>query len=163
VSNTKPLRESKRPRRRASEQIRAFFGCPFCLASDAMTGQDTLHVVAYRFRTIRVECQNCGGRFSFDALQVADAMMKHLPRADEGRPDFPASMAHQIAGAVYAGYLRDRGANRPRQSAPSFSATESSTTSSRRGRDPPTTVHPTFRDFQGGPVASASPRLRSLG
>jgi len=108
VTRRKPLSESKRPRRHASADIRAFFGCPFCKASDFTGESDVLRVVAYRRKTVRVECSECGGRFSFDAFQVSDAMAK-MPLHDDGHVQFPAFIARQIAGAVYVGMLRDDG------------------------------------------------------
>jgi hypothetical protein len=37
-----------------------------------------LRVVAYREKTVRVECHDCGGRFSFDAIQVSVASYQRL-------------------------------------------------------------------------------------
>jgi hypothetical protein len=102
ATKPKPLSESKRPRRRSGEWIRSFLACPFCRASEA------LHVVAYRSRSVRVECEACGGRFSFDPFQLADATSK-LPPDEKGRPSFIAFFAAQIAGGVAAGHLRDLG------------------------------------------------------
>jgi hypothetical protein len=81
---------------------------PFCNAHD-LRGGGKLRVVAYRSRSVRVECDACGGRFSFDPFQVADATAK-LPRdGPDGRPRFEAFIAHEIAGGMAAGNLRDCG------------------------------------------------------
>jgi transcription elongation factor Elf1 len=103
----KPLSESKRPRRRAGQVIANFLGCPFC--RPPIMSDSTLRVIAYRWRSVRVECGECGGRFSFTPLQVAEATAK-LPRdGPDGRPRFHAFIAHEIAGGFIAGQLRDLG------------------------------------------------------
>jgi len=97
VTKAKRPSESKRPRRRAGQVIRNFFACPFCHA------ETTLRVVAYRFRTVRVECDICGSRFSFDAYQVANAMGEKAPRS------ILTHVAHDVAAAVTVGNMQANG------------------------------------------------------
>jgi transcription elongation factor Elf1 len=108
VTRRKPLSESKRPRRQASESIRAFFGCPFCSTGGGLSDAEPLRVVAYRRKTVRVECSECGGRFSFNPLQLADAVARLRPEAGSDMA-FLSFIARGIASAVFVGALRDRG------------------------------------------------------
>jgi hypothetical protein len=107
MTRAKPLSESKRPRRRSGELIRMFFGCPFCLRS-GLNGGETLRVVAYRWRSVRVECDACGGRFSFDPFQLASATAKLGPD-EQGRWPIEAGLAREVAGGFVAGHWRDEG------------------------------------------------------
>jgi predicted short-subunit dehydrogenase-like oxidoreductase (DUF2520 family) len=107
ATKPKPLSESKRPRRRAGGLVRTFFTCPFC-DTNAIRGGSQLRIVAYRTKTVRVECGACGGRFSFDARQLAAVTAERPPRED-GQPDFFAWVANEIAWSVGTGELRDAG------------------------------------------------------
>lgn len=108
ATKPKPLSESKRPRLRAGRMIRAFVNCPFCPPSGPF-GSETLRVIAYRWRTVRVECDTCGARFSFDALQVANAMIA-APKQPQSDLAFLTHVVHEIAGSVVAGAMRANGA-----------------------------------------------------
>jgi hypothetical protein len=66
--------ELARPRRRFGDVIRAVVGCPVCrMSPDGRPGW-TLRVVAYRQRTIRLECPVCGLRFSIDVENFSDVI-----------------------------------------------------------------------------------------
>jgi hypothetical protein len=66
--------EMQRPRRRFGDVIRTLACCPLCREFPDGRPEWTLRVVAYRARTVRVECPACGLRFSFGGQAFLDAL-----------------------------------------------------------------------------------------
>lgn len=70
--NKKPLHELKRPRRRLGDKVRELISCPLCWSF--------VRVVAWRDQSARVECRNCGFRFTVELEQIPAAMRKAIDR-----------------------------------------------------------------------------------
>lgn len=64
-----------RPKRRFGDVLRVSLCCPLCAVEPMTAGGPVLRVVAYRDRTVRLECRACNLRFSVDAEQAWDAIM----------------------------------------------------------------------------------------
>jgi hypothetical protein len=75
----KPLNELKRRNRAFGEGLRALIRCPLC--------SDHVSVVAYRRSTIRLECGQCGLRFSVDGLGFDAAVRRLSDSGLEPSPD----------------------------------------------------------------------------
>jgi transcription elongation factor Elf1 len=83
----KAPQDMQRPNRRLGDVVRALVGCPLCrLDPEGLE----LRVVAYRRRSIRLECRLCGLRFSVDEETLAQAI---------GRE--PSSFTNAMALTVY--------------------------------------------------------------
>lgn len=70
-----PLSEMKRPRRQLGAVLSFVLHCPLCLPG-AMGIPPESRVVAYRERTVRMECRDCGLRFSVNWIDVAQTLLR---------------------------------------------------------------------------------------
>ena len=79
--------------------------CPLCGAVPfmgvAIPPQGSLRVVAYRRRSVRLECRECRLRFSLDTAQVTD-LLNRIASLDPAVPGLPPNLmyAAQAIGAV---------------------------------------------------------------
>jgi transcription elongation factor Elf1 len=87
MAKPKAPEQMQRPRRRFGDVIREIVGCPLCRREPGAVGTMRLRVVAYRQKTIRLECPVCELRFSVDHHNLVDAI---------GRSGFRAAMATVI-------------------------------------------------------------------
>jgi len=70
---SKPLKlaDMKRRNRRLGDVIRSCLQCPVC---EARAEREQLRVVAYRMHTVRMECKDCGFRFTANQSDVVDSL-----------------------------------------------------------------------------------------
>jgi hypothetical protein len=87
--------------------LRSTLHCPNCPPSLAAVmpgplqsenGESTLRIVAYRQRSIRIECRRCGLRFSIDPANFADVRA----RAEVPPPEMLQGMIEDKARSVMA-------------------------------------------------------------
>lgn len=104
---TKPLAQAtgQRPRRRPGDVLRTVLLCPLCgtvsFMGVAVPAKGSLRVVAYRRRSVRLECRQCRLRFSLDTAQVTD-LLNRIAALDPAIPGLPPNLmyAAQAIGAV---------------------------------------------------------------
>jgi hypothetical protein len=79
------MSDARRPREELGALLRDVLRCPFCAAAAANplaalanlgSQHKPLRVVAFRPRSIRLECRACGLRFSIDPENLADTFAK---------------------------------------------------------------------------------------
>jgi hypothetical protein len=86
MTKRKPDEELVRPRRFLGQTLRNMLRCPLC-------AQQNLRVVAYRRRSVRLECGACELRFSIDLYRFAKACMDHPEPIIAGDPATWATIA----------------------------------------------------------------------
>lgn len=74
---------AQHPREELGTLLRATLDCPLCASTDGVSAllsgvsqkdRKPLRVIAFRIRSIRLECRSCGLRFSVDPDNLADVV-----------------------------------------------------------------------------------------
>jgi hypothetical protein len=102
-----PIEQKKRPRRGLQSLLSIALACPFrCDPSGFGIGSELI-VVAYRKKSIRLECRECGLRFSVDWFRVAQNLER---RGAWGWGDKSAAIGSGMAVELFEKQLRAAGA-----------------------------------------------------
>ena len=68
-----PLEQKRRPRRELGDVLSFVLHCPLCMQDS--WGGPNCRIVAYRRRSVRLECRQCGLRFSVDWFELARKLL----------------------------------------------------------------------------------------
>jgi hypothetical protein len=103
MSKPKSLDDLQRPRRRLGDVVRGMLACPLCCPVYGINPDGRKHlelrVVAYRAHSWRLECPNCGLRFSVDPETLFEA----IERPDSSKR--PTSFAKAMATVILNRHL----------------------------------------------------------